>query len=278
MSYLDKYQILDKLAENQKEGMGVVLEGKNGQVKFVEGVLGELRGCGAFVEDERKEPYQVTKFYGIDFWFNEIIDKEAIDCVTLTKKAFKEIIRLWPIRINKITNSFLQIYRCENGLKSRELKAEEFCPFCQELIRAGLKITKEEWRDLIFCFAMFLQYAPSFKWRLQDILPFLNKYNFQRHPLTEIVRLKRIFMARSIAERKKMKFLIWIIIIAVLIQGKTTKKFVAELDLNKAKMDEADSYFCLRRETYNFGGLSLKDRIKKAEQIDKAHDHLIIGL
>jgi hypothetical protein len=57
--------------------------------------------------------------------------------------------------------------------------------------------------------------------------------------------------------------------------GRTRKflmKFFEEIDLEKIKMDEADWYHCLRRNDYNYGGLSIQERLLIRQKIDKNYN------
>lgn len=54
--------------------------------------------------------------------------------------------------------------------------------------------------------------------------------------------------------------------------------FLLELDKNKVGLDEAERYFVLRRDSYNFMGLSLNERLKKLDEIDKEKGHWYIPI
>jgi hypothetical protein len=248
-------------------------------VYLVGGALGELQGCNAYEEETIREGMWRTKYFGVSYWFKGITDNDIIDRVTITKRAFKEIISLIPFRIGKVIRGFHEIYTCEGGLKSKCLKQDEFCLVCRELIRTGMKLTKDDViKDLIFCFAMFLQFSPTYRVWLQDILGELDKEKFLRQPLTEVLRLKRIFINR-VQGCENARKLIWrVIFLAVLFKRNWAKKFIKELDLDKTKLDKEDMYFCLRRNSYNFGGKELWDRVKEAAIIDDEEGNLVLGI
>jgi hypothetical protein len=259
---------------------------KNGQVKLTGGALGDLQGCNAYEEETVKEGMWKTKYLGVSYWFKGITDNDIIDRVTITKRAFKEIIKLWPLRINKIIPALYSIYTCEGGLKSRVLKQENFCTACNELIETGLEIAariadetlRSKVKDLIFCMAMFLQFSTTYRVWLQDILGELDKDKFAKSPLTEVLRLKRIFMGRLKTEQKKAEFLWRMVFLMVLVFKNKSMKFVEELDLEKIKLDTDDKYYCCRRSSYDFGGKSLWDRVKEAAIIDDENKNIILGI
>ena len=48
---------------------------------------------------------------------------------------------------------------------------------------------------------------------------------------------------------------------------------ILELDTSKTKLDKDDWYFCLRRKSYCFRGMSFEARLKLAERIDQVKKH-----
>ncbi len=245
------------------------------------GALGEIEGCGAYAESERiTDNGWETKYFGIASPFKGKTDNDIIDRVSITKKAFIEIIRLLPLNVFRIVKSLLYIYRVEGGLKSRCLKDNEFCPACRELIRAGKNLLNIGIIaiELIYCFAMFLQFSPSYRVRVQDWAGIINKENLKRAFLKELWRVKKVMLAREIGEKKKMRLLLnWLMILAVL-KRKQIKDFLWNLDLEKVKLDIMDRYFCLRRTSYNFWGLDFKTRLEEAKKIDLEQGNIILNI
>ncbi len=253
---------------------------QRGYVDLIGGALGELEGCNAYAEETIKEGMWRTKYLGISCWFKGITDNDIIDRVTITKRAFREIIMLWPLNIRRVINSFVGIYEIEGGLKSRCLKQKEFCTACQELIRLGMKVAGNESRvvDLVYCFAMFLQFSPTYRLKVQDIFGELDKGNFQKRPLTEILRLKKIFLTREYDNKPKMEWMWRLAFMFVMFNRKIVRQFVADLDIEKIKLDSDDWYFCLRRSSYDFRGKSLYSRLVEAEIIDRERGNLVLGI
>lgn len=251
---------------------------KSMELQPILGALGETPCCLAYVEQEiTTENGWETKYFGIATPFKGKIDNDIIDRVTITKRAFKMIIQLWPIRISRIVGAFLSIYRAEGGLKSRCLKPEEFCPACRELIRAGKKIFKVL-EDLVYCLAMFLQFSPAYRFRFQDGAGLLNKDNLKKSFLKELWRVRKIMLEREHDEKKKMRMLLNLFILLAIIKRKAIYDFLMELDIDKVKLDSDDFYYCLRRTSYNFGGISFEVREAIAQAVDTKLDNVVLGI
>ena len=56
------------------------------------------------------------------------------------------------------------------------------------------------------------------------------------------------------------------------------REYLLELNLDKIKPDEHDLYFTLRRSTYRFRDVSVEERVKEAERIDKEKGHIRLQL
>lgn|SRR3990167_5218697 len=259
---------------------------KSAKSELILGALGELQGCNAYEEYVVKDGEQgyLTKYFGIKTPFKGKISADIIDRVTLVKKAYMEITKLafplLPFIKKKYINALASVSRTEGGLKSRRLSIESFCPACRELLRTALKVLNpgENETDIIYSLAMFLQFSPTYRAWGQDILGELDKNNFQKHPLLETWRLKKIFMQRQLAEKKKSEFLWKLIFLAVLFNRGKAREFVKELDIEKVKLDKDDWYYVCRRSSYNFGGKELYARLVEAEQIDKKDGNTILGI
>lgn len=282
-----------------KEELRIILSEhikREGFIRLVGGALGEMLGCNAYEEKTTREGMWLTKYYGVSYCWKGITDNDIINRVTTVKKVFMEgvdflfknkylipIILIFRNRfIKNAITSFAIIYECEGGLKSKCLKLEQFCPFCQELIKAGLRLAgnNKEIEDLIFCFAMFLQFSTGYRFRFQDIFGELDKDNFKKSPIEEIWRLKKIMLQREKCVNEKLPRLFSILILLMMFKKyrKIICDFVNELDIEKIKFDEDDWYFCLRRVSYDPQGIPLEERLREVERIDLEQDNLILGI
>ncbi|MEA2036890.1 MAG: hypothetical protein U9O94_05240 [Nanoarchaeota archaeon] len=279
--YLKKLEILDKLNHNVKKYGKVMLKDKNGYVRRVVGALGDQPKCAAFVEDTKRDPMWQTKYYGIKYWFKGITDNKIIDTVTLTKKAFIGPLRYFPFIIlfkRRFINYIWEIYQIEGGLKSKLLKDNEFCPVCQEIVRVGKKVfRRDKVIDLVYCVAMFLQFSTSYRVRVQEFFEVLDLKRFNKAPLRELMRIRRIMISRD-EEKKKTAIFLNLLILAFIFKGKLIKEAMSEIDTEKMKFDDADWYYVLRRFTYDYRGIPREERLKEAQRIDKEHDNIILGI
>lgn len=274
------WAILDQLSKNHKETGMVQLRASDGKVYLVRGAIGDRAGCAAFVEHFLKTPMWQTKYYGISYLFKGITDNNIIDRVTITKRAFSEVLRKFPFLAlfkNKLIDYFLLVYRCEGGVKENCLKDDEFCPTCQEIIRAGQKTFRDKrFIDLVYCVAMAFQFSPSYRVRMQDFFEILDINRFNRSPLRELLRVRRVMLKRE--REVSPRVFINAFVGVYLVYPRLFRAFINNIDLKAAGFDEADWYYVLRRATYDYRGILYEERLKEAKRIDKEKDHLILNL
>ncbi len=125
-----------------------------------------------------------------------------------------------------------------------------------------------KFRDI---FTTILEFDYAYRARTQDVLPELDKKALKENPQKEIERLLNLMIERELAIQNKWLGLKKIILYAMKIKKlrNLIVEFLLELDLEKIKRDEADWYFCLNRNDYNYGGLSYEERMKIKEELDK---------
>jgi len=254
--------------------------------QLVLGALGDLEGCNARIEELKLDGEQgyLTKYWGIKTPYNGWIDQTRIDKCTITKRAIYEYVKSFPFALllrKKLLNFIHRVCACDGGVRDWRLADNEFCPAVRELIRAAKKIVFQNkfWLDIVYSLAMFIQFSGNYKFWLQDIFGELNKEYFQKHPLTEILRLKRIFMNRlQLLEpsRTKMEMMWRGLIVFVSLNRKIAKAFIKELDISKVKLDDQDWYYVLRKSSYDFGGKSLFERVAKAAITDDENKNIIL--
>ena len=246
--------------------------------QLVMGALGSLEKCNGYVEKFYLDGEQgyLTKYFGVKTPYKGWIDTDRIDRVTITKKAFRELIRAMWFRPKALFNSFITLYRAEGGLRDYRLNDYEFCPAVRELIRVGKKVNE----DLAYCAGMFIYFSPTYRVWLQDIIGELDKENFDKNPLTEILRLHKIFRERCITGEKdtKIRTMVYLLMLLVAFKRKQAKEIVKDLDISKVKLDALDRYYCLRRDSYNFWGLTLEDRLKLVKEWDKVDENIILEI
>ena len=111
------------------------------------------------------------------------------------------------------------------------------------------------------------------------MLESLDKKAIEQNPVKELKRLMDLLISREAPhtyEKRKWIKLRDIIIPFMRIHKmtrETVKNIMLEMDIEKIKLDESDWYFCLRRKCYNYRGVTIEDRLKEAERIDKEKGH-----
>ena len=115
--------------------------------------------------------------------------------------------------------------------------------------------------------------------KLQDILSEIDIK--AQSPRKEIGRVLDIFISRI---RNQHEIGMWgnikklFIVLSLRFYRPMNKwlvRFFSEVDLEKIKLDEADWYFTLQRDDYNYRGVSLEDRRKEKKRIDKEKGHFM---
>jgi len=118
-----------------------------------------------------------------------------------------------------------------------------------------------------------VDFDTAYRFQSQDGLSNLDKRN---DPVKELERILDIMANRYtdyVSDKiRAFKKFIPLIRLSPLLK-RVLNNFFQELDIEKIKPDEADWYFGLRRERYNFGGLTLEERLKEVERIDKEQGH-----
>ena len=137
---------------------------------------------------------------------------------------------------------------------------------------------REIW-ETIACFLdfvlLFLEFDNAYRFRLQDVLPLVNKDNVRDNVVKEVSRLFDILIEREDPTHgieKKWKQIRRVVIPLLRFDGrlrKFTRLFLLNLKTEEFKLDEADRYFCLRRRSHNVDGTTLEERLKEKERIDK---------
>lgn len=122
--------------------------------------------------------------------------------------------------------------------------------------------------------AYFIEYDAAYRFPLQDVLENVDKEHAERAPIAEVRRLMGLLISREghASQIRKWKYVrlgVTIFLYASPTARRIARLFLLHLDVERVKLDEHDWYFCLWR-YYNYRGMSLEDRIKERERIDKA--------
>jgi len=125
---------------------------------------------------------------------------------------------------------------------------------------------------LVAFLCVMMEYDAAYRFPTQDVFGELKKENVKKNARKEAVRLLGVYVERGIKLDKRIVFikkvfsaLFWFSPRA----RRITQYFLEEVDVEKVKLDEADWYFTLRRNTYNFGGKTLDERLIELDRIDR---------
>lgn len=159
----------------------------------------------------------------------------------------------------------------ENGVELGILHRDFSISSDKEILELVAKVTE------FIC--LFLELDSAYRFRIQDALGELDKNNLKKSVVKELDRVAGIMLQRENGIKPKIvhaKRLLKLFLILSPKMRRLTRDFLLELDLEKVSLDEADWYFCLRRNNYNFGGLPVEERVKEKERIDKEKGHVAL--
>jgi hypothetical protein len=121
----------------------------------------------------------------------------------------------------------------------------------------------EQLRDIV---CMVLEFDDAYRYRFQDIYPEIDYKAIKEDPIKEIRRVGEIFIEREENSSMKKKWEMFNKFIGLIRFKKDMKlfveRFITEIDMDKIKMDEADSFHCQIKEGYMWTNL-IKKIIKK---------------
>lgn len=128
---------------------------------------------------------------------------------------------------------------------------------------------------VIELFCIIIEYDSAYRLRFQDIVPILNVKEFDKNPRKEISNLFNVLIERERSEMMKSK---WKKLRKIADGALRVKKireffkhFISLVDFDQVKMDEHDTYFSLRRKTYDFFGVSFEKRMERKNVIDEGN-------
>lgn len=266
-----------------------------GGVQLIEGVFGDYRGAGGYVEGVRQtKDGPMTKIYGCSTLYHGEVIGATIDSVAITKGVFMETARLFskfpfylalslfllPAGKRRIIEWAARV--CFKDLTQRY--PVKFKRGVRELIRVGEKHFKpveigDTKVSLVKCVAMFLE-DNAYWFPLQDALSNLDRTN---EPIDEVRRLFDLCIERQTFEPSKAKYrLLRKMALFCLHTMPSVRRAVGEmmidLDLKEIKPDESDIYFTLNRRDYNYRGESHAERLKKWNELNEKAGNIILNL
>lgn len=131
---------------------------------------------------------------------------------------------------------------------------------------------------------LFIEMDNAYRFRLQDVLPLLDRDAVKKDVIGEVRRLMEILINRenpavgvSYKWRAIKKMVIPLLYVNKDLRN-FAREFLLELDIDKIKMDEHDFYYSRRRHTYMFEGKPTHERLEEVYQIDKDKNHARLQL
>lgn len=200
-------------------------------------------------------------------------DGETVERIDEAKKMVMRI--LWGIyRSSKIKFIFaLPVMQtlCENlilsyweYIKSYRFKPERYCTAVREfyrvfdLLHTWKRVDGESdlWDMIRDDFCITMESDDAYRYRLQIVLPELNKENLRKNPVKELKRLIKLLSDREENEGMKDKWrLVSKYFFLIKFKPKLFKKFIIfllSLNLEELKMDEDDTYHAKTKVLFNW--------------------------
>lgn len=159
----------------------------------------------------------------------------------------------------------------------------------QDLLHGDFQaMNKDEVKELIAkvaeFFCLFIELDSAYRFRLQDVLAELNKEAARANIVKEVRRLFDLWISRE-DDLHGIRYKIIPaanLLVMFLRLSKSArdwaKKFLLELDTEKIRLDEADWYFCLKRNNYHFEGVPLENRLEFKKWIDGVRGHVMLKI
>src|SRR3990167_843898 len=254
--------------------------------KIFKDIDGSGTGNGAIVDrEERPKGGGIFVYlYGYKYPYKGNPDGGAVNNLATIKRNIRlilESLKSWPTKIMigllfllpkwlmwLIIKDFVDyIYlMVDYYLNYHLLKPERYCRCAREYYRvfnliAGKTKSKTEKRAIeIFrdLFCMSVEFDSAYRLRLWDIMLKASKKRLLENPKKEMERLFGILISREVYDGMKDR---WgrtkkpiLMALKIPFIKKIFKEFVKELSMKELMPDEADRYFCLLRQDYEFFG------------------------
>jgi len=204
--------------------------------------------------------FKRKKFYKLINQYVEDIYSKTIGALYFNEKRYNKFPK-------EIKRAFKKAFIKETGINIDELPKER-----TKKLRFYVPLYR------LFDIIVFLvDFDSAYKMPIQDALSEINKNN---DPIKELERIVDLLIERSNSVfKEKPKQIKKAVSFIRFFPGikRILRSFIEELNIEEIKMDEADWYFCLRRKLYNFRGLTLEQRLKELEKIDKEKGHAKIN-
>ena len=218
----------------------------------------------------------------------------ALRCLLQRKKfihdlhVFMEEIRWKTLRHHSIpesqTNNYSRELRRAFDVSLKKLfKIDPERDLCNTTHPENIRFEKIEIAALIAkivaFMAQFIELDCAYRFPVQDVFGEMNVEWAREDGVKEFMRLLDIYCERGVKLQNRIKFIRKVLKVYLLVSPQSRQiinAFMQEVDPSKIALDEADYYFCLRRNTYNFRGKTLEERMEELKVIDKEKNHKYI--
>lgn len=192
-------------------------------------------------------------YYYLNLYFGMIYDRAVVRAGMLPERYNAPTI--------EIKRAFYVALKNEFGVFDKPLR-----DYYAAEIKGNTKLLKAVfYAKTIEFMCFFLEIDSAYRLRVQDVLGHRHK---------DIKGLFDILIKREKDEAliRNWKSLSRIILLFIKINSQSRRiidNFLLQIDIDEVKLDEADWYFSLRRKGYDFRGISLEERLKEKERIEK---------
>lgn len=235
-------------------------------------------GCLDYVIEKIEYPKEGgtwTHIVGMKYPFEGYPDHLTLGLNATVKRALISTVKLFTrIVRGNITNASIdwlsEVYEAE--YEKYQIAENRLSRPAKEILRVGLKFaTRPQEQKAVWCIAMFVEMDNAYRYRLQDILPLIDK----KKPIRkEILRITDILTSREQNgiewKWKMLRIVIGMILVKPHIK-KTIKAMIDEIDMELIKPKPGDLYYMARYFDYNFQGLPYEIRASWKAQEDETY-------
>ena len=284
------------------------IEEMKGNMKLIIGAYGNQPNCVGIVEKIIKPESGgvFSKLLGCSYLYKGHPEIRMVKQLDISKDAFwilldvfkSKVMIAWAVILflfsrKRAKKEFLKISEYYFKIAYEPIgklipKRNKFCVSVKEVFQASDKVlneieddeirgVSEKMRNLLM---LVLEFDGAYKYRLQDILPEISRSQLRFNTVKEIGRVIDIFLEResSIQMKRKWKRLKRIPMFILRFSKRARfllLKLLSSMNYDRIKMDEADWFFCLERNDYDFGGKSFTERMEEKKIINKKKGHKI---
>ena len=223
------------------------------------------KGLGIVVQN-RAEPIRLYPRWD-SVYLSTIVKKEIALFLREFDKAnpIKKIMMM--IGAFSLKNIYLDF--AETSFRDKFLPEDKFSQPVQEIHRCLNLYFPNNIKVFI---SFILEYDMAYRYRIQDVLSELNKYELMRNPRKEIMRLMGILVRRektSPGMGQKWRVMKWIMGIYLFFDRglvKRTKSFLYKLNINEIRASREDRYWMATYTEYDFNDKTFEQRMLYIEQ------------